>query len=49
MGPLRRKLTTRDAIDFSPFKQPSEYTAEFLKKQKIGRSVGVHADDVAAA
>ena len=40
MGPLR-KLTTRDAIDFSPVKQPSEYTAEFLKKQKIGLVIGL--------
>ena len=33
MGPLGKH--THDAIDFSPFKQPSEHTAEFLKKQKI--------------
>jgi len=48
MGRLR-KLTTHDAIDFSLFKQPSEHTAEFLKKQKEGLAivalgVGIHAD-----
>jgi len=40
MGPLR-KLATRDAIDFLPFKQPSEYTAPLLKKQKIGLVIGL--------
>ncbi len=41
----RRKLATRDAIDFSRFKQPSEYTAEFLKKQKIGSgSLGAESE-----
>ena len=34
LDPLR-KLSTRDAIDFSFFKQPSEYTADFLKKQMV--------------
>jgi hypothetical protein len=33
MGPLRN-LTTHHAIGLSPFKQPREYTADFLKKSK---------------